>query len=144
MAVLRICHHLVMDAEVASEWDRERSGFARDWRVSMFARKKVFNVADPQRESLTEKIRQATHVQRDQDAMLDDLHLVEAALAADETIISLDDSARGLFAAAAQVVGELRSVVWVNPSHAEEDILAWLESGAQSEERRQLGGILSQ
>jgi hypothetical protein len=40
-ATLKICHRVVMTPDIMEEWRAHQSGFARRWRVSMEARKKV-------------------------------------------------------------------------------------------------------
>jgi len=45
---------------------------------------------------------------------------------------------RKLFAAASSKVGELRTVVWVNPKQSEEEPILWLENGARAERKRLL------
>jgi hypothetical protein len=65
---------------------------------------------------------------------LKDVHLIEAALAADKIVVSLDDQARALFD-----VGELRTILWVNPVRHHPDCLAWLDEGAEPDERWRLG-----
>ena len=74
-------------------------------------------------------------------AMMKDIHLVEAALRYDQTIASLDDRAREHFAYAGVNVGELRSIIWVNPSKPEEKCVDWLKKGAKQEKSRKLGNI---
>jgi hypothetical protein len=49
------------------------------------------------------------------------------------------EDARELFAVASGRVGELRSIVWVNPEKTEEKSIAWLENGAEAEKERLLG-----
>lgn len=71
--------------------------------------------------------------------MLKDCHLLEASLAADNIIVSLDDKVRFHFTAAAESVGEIREIVWVNPDKEDEEVAAWLENGAEPEKHRQLG-----
>ena len=71
--------------------------------------------------------------------MQKDFHLLEAARATDQTIISLDEIIRQLFARAAQHVGEIRDIVWVNPERMEEEEpLVWLKNGAPPEDHRKL------
>ncbi len=70
------------------------------------------------------------------EAMLKDFHLLEAALATDQIVISLDETSRYLFAAACQQIGEIREIMWVHPDEAE--ILDWLNDGAKSQPERQL------
>jgi hypothetical protein len=71
--------------------------------------------------------------------MLKDIHLVEAARATDEAVLSLDDTVRNLLAAASQRVRALRKIVWVNPGTAGESACTWLRSGAPPDKELQLG-----
>ncbi|XXX76695.1 hypothetical protein WMF30_54505 [Sorangium sp. So ce134] len=70
--------------------------------------------------------------------MLKDVHLIEAAQAADRTILSLDDAARGLFAGASRQVRALRTIVWVNPGSEGDRARAWLAAGAPPEAAHRL------
>jgi hypothetical protein len=104
----------------------------------MVARKKVEYLDDVSDSSLRGKIEWSAANMRDAEAMQKDCCLIEAAIATDRTVISLDNTARALFAAAACNVGELRSIVWVNPERVEEEPILWLENGARSERKRRL------
>ena len=75
--------------------------------------------------------------------MFKDLRLIEAALATDKTVISLDDkTARKFFGKAAVQVDELKDIVWVNPDKIEEEKpIEWLENGAEAERDRLLGNL---
>ncbi len=75
--------------------------------------------------------------------MYKDACLIEATLATDRTVASLDERVRGLFGQAAGQVGELRTIVWVNPEREEETPLLWLKRGAPAEPERTLGYALS-
>jgi hypothetical protein len=68
-----------------------------------------------------------------------DMRWVEGALLADKTVASQDDTVRNHFHRAAQQVGELRAIVWVNPSTEEENGRIWLREGAPAEPHRMLG-----
>ena len=74
----------------------------------------------------------------DRAAMLKDIHLLEAALATDNIVVSRDDSARGLFSKTARVVHAISSTVWVNPAE-EVDPRLWLDNGAEPDQERMLG-----
>ncbi len=76
-------------------------------------------------------------------ALLDDLLLVEAALATDRTVASLDESVRALFRQATGQVGELRAIVWVNPELEEDESIPWLKRGAPADPEHMLGYALS-
>jgi hypothetical protein len=141
-SVLEICHRIVMTSEMKREWDKHQSSFARQWRVSMVARKKVDYLDDAKNNTvstLSNKVDLATVNKSDLKAMLKDFHLIESALASDRTIVSLDEAVRKLFIAASSSVGELKSIVWVNPAKEEEQPIFWLQDGAKAEKERQLG-----
>ena len=138
--VLSLCHRVVMTPEIGKEWRKHRSDFVREWRFSMEARKKVCRVEPPANEVLLSKIEKTATNEKAHEDMQKDFRLLEAALATDRTIISLDETIRQHFTRAAQRVGEIRNTVWVNPDRTEEEQpLAWLQNGAQPEEHRQLG-----
>lgn len=71
----------------------------------------------------------------ERESLLKDVHLIEAALAADKIVVSLDDEARALFD-----VGELGTVLWINPVRYYPDCLTWLAEGAEPDNRWLLGG----
>jgi hypothetical protein len=70
-----------------------------------------------------------------------DMLLIQAAMASDHTIVSCDDAARGLFAAASQHARALQSVVWINPDSSEGQPIDWLEDGAKAEPQRMLSDM---
>ena len=124
-------HHVVMTFELSEEWDEHQSNFAAEWLGNMIATKRFQYIKLPQNKALYDKI-EATAVQEaDINAMLKDFHLIGAALATDQTIVSLDETIRGLFGQASQSVGEIRHIIWVNPDRtAEEHPITWLQNGA--------------
>lgn len=130
-----------MTEAIQNEWDRHQSRFARLWRVSMVARRKLHIIDVVFDDRLREKISRVAARVKDREAMLKDAHLIEAAIATDQIVISLDETSRSLFVAAALRVGEISRVLWANPDKIEEDCVSWLASGAKSERRRQLGFI---
>ena len=131
------------------EWRRHRSEYAKEWLQQMYSRKRV----TIKREEEIPKSILSVRLQRLvgkrigleilSDAvctiMLKDCHLLEASLAADGIIISLDDKVRFHFTAATEIIGEIGEIVWVNPDKPQEEAIAWLEAGAEPEKHRQLG-----
>ncbi len=139
-AVLDICHRVVITPDIREEWNRHSSTFARKWRKTMVAKKKLVYRADISAdEELCQKISGAIASDTDLEAMLKDFRLIEAAIVTDNTVISLDDKVRIIFDKAAKRVGELRNVVWVNPDDTEAKPIGWLENGAQPEKDLRLG-----
>ena len=138
-AVLTICHHVVLTPDITQEWNTHQSRFARLWRVSMVARKKIYHADIAIDQELHRKIQSSTVSARAQEAMRKDLLLITAALHTDKMVVSLDDTARAYFAAASKAVGEIRNIVWVNPGITDEAALKWLQNGAKPEKALRLG-----
>ena len=137
-AVLSLSHRIVMTEKINNEWKNHQSRFARRWRVSMDARKKIDRINPPEDAELQAKVTTTTNDADEIEAMEKDFHLLQAVLATDKTIISLDETVRGLFKRASQQVGEIRGIIWVNPDRTEEQPILWLQNGAPPERHRQL------
>ena len=132
-------HRVVMTRNISEEWKRHRSSFTFEWRVSMNARRRVIDIDPPEYEEIQAKVTTTTNNKNEIELMEKDFHLLQAALATDQTVISLDETVRGLFAHASQSVGEIRDIIWVNPDRTEEEQpIAWLQNGAPSETHRRL------
>lgn len=138
-AVLSLSHCIVMTEKINNEWKNHQSRFARRWRVSMDARKKIDRINPSENEKLQTKITTTTNNENEIEALRKDFHLLQAALATDQTVISLDEAIRGLFKQASEQVGEIRNIVWVNPDRTtEEQPIRWLQNGAPPEAHRRL------
>ena len=137
--VLTLSHRVVMTERINNEWKNHQSRFARRWRVSMDARKKIDRIAPPEYMEIRDKVTNATSDENEIEALQKDFHLLQAALATDQTITSLDETIRRLFKRASQQVGEIRNIIWVNPDKtAVEHPIAWLQNGAPPEAHRKL------
>ena len=137
-AILSLSYRIVMTEKINNEWKRHASRFARRWRVSMDARKKVDRINPPEDQTLQDKITTTTSDENEIEVMEKDFHLLQAALATDQTVISLDETVRELFARTSQSVGEIQHIIWVNPDRLEEQPILWLQNGAPPEAHRQL------
>ena len=103
--------------------------FAQEWLNGMIARKLVERIDVPLNVSLRDRVSKAAK-SRKVAAILDkDCHLIEAALATDKIVISIETSCRDHFRAVAHAVAELRGIGWVNPADPAESAIAWLETG---------------
>ena len=132
-------HRVVMTPELSEEWDENQSKFAATWLRSMIARKRFDYVDPPVNQALRDEIEGTATSENEIEDMQKDFHLLEAARATDQAIISLDETVRGLFARATQRVGEIRDIVWVNPERMEEEEpIEWLKNGAPTEDHRKL------
>ncbi len=105
----------------------------------MDARKKIDRINPQGNQELQDKVTNTTNDAHEIEAMEKDFHLLQAALETDQTVISLDETVRGLFKRTSQQVGEIRDIIWVNPDRTEEEQpIAWLQNGAPSEPHRRL------
>jgi hypothetical protein len=136
---LNICHKVVMTPEISEEWNKHRSNYAFRWRASMTARKKVVRPGPVEDARLRQTIRSLQLTDHVREAILKDIHLVEAAFATERTIASLDEFVRGHLRQISGSVRTLKSLVWVNPAKDEELPINWLRQGAKAEENRRLG-----
>jgi hypothetical protein len=90
-AMLSPCHRMALTPPIQDEWNKHQSRFARTWRTSMMARKKIDIVQAAPEHSLEKRI---TPAERDKSiaAILEKDHrLIEAALATERRVASLDD-----------------------------------------------------
>lgn len=91
-----------MTDAINQEWRKHASVFSADWRVSMVSiRKQTIETADIDDDlrTLVDQVSPAPAVTA---IMMKDVILLEAALKADRIVASMDDQARGHFAAAAK------------------------------------------
>lgn len=138
ISVLRICHRIGISPAISEEWKRHRSGFSRQWLVSMYARKKVAQIARLEDLELREAIQNAKVPDKSREAMFKDVHLLEAAMNSDSRIASLDETVRKLFSDLAGQFKPVQSICWVNPNIESELTISWLDAGAPVEAARQL------
>jgi hypothetical protein len=137
--ILIVCHQVVMSPDIVMEWRKHESNWARTWRASMVARKKMYVVRPPNDLILREQMRNSSMNEKQGEAMIKDCHLVEAAIATDRCIASLDEAARSLFGVASHSIIQLMDITWINPGDVSEEPIEWLKQGAAPEKSRQLG-----
>src|SRR5207302_9194650 len=64
LAVADICHRIVLSDAIEAEWNSHQSGFARRWRRSMFARKKIDRVKVPVDRALRKELAEAATTEK--------------------------------------------------------------------------------
>jgi hypothetical protein len=138
-AVRKLGHHVVFSSELSEEWHDHQSGFALRWRSSMVARKKVVWVDPVECAPVRVEIERLDVTDRRRAEIKKDVHLIEAALPADQTITSSDESARAPYREIASRVSAIRHLIWVNPTREDEQSIPWLEQGAPAQRSRRLG-----
>jgi hypothetical protein len=126
-AVLRISHRAAMTPLLRAEWNKHQSLFAARWLAEMRSRGKVEDLADVRNEALRAEAPGTVSAQKD-------LHLIEAALATDKIVISLDDRARTELSVPAAA-----EVMWVHPVEEGGRVIYWLNKGAEPVDEWRLG-----
>ena len=142
-AVLEISHRVVMTPDIKKEWDKHQSRFAKKWLRQMVAKKKLYACDITLDDELWTQIESHAKTDKDREAMEKDLLLIEAAIATDKIVISLDEKVKELFIKAAADIERLKQVAWVNPdveNTEEKGAIAWLKNGAEIESQYLLGG----
>jgi hypothetical protein len=125
--VLKVCHRIVLTPALTAEWNAHQSQFARTWRAEMLTLGKVVNIEEIPNELVRGQVSKRKAVHKD-------LHLIEAAMATDNLVVSLDDRARTDFRVKAAA-----SVTWVNARAEGGHAVYWLKKGAKPVKRWKLG-----
>ena len=130
--ILAICHRVCLCSELREEWKRHRSGFAQLWWRQMYARRKVVTCDPPSCADILDDIRSSPAITPSEiGAVEKDIHLIAAALATDQTVLSWDNQVSAIIrkvCADDRTVTSKRvaNVLWINPV-AERNLLhAWL------------------
>lgn len=114
LSILKICHRVAQTAPIREEWGRHMSGFSRKWRRAMAARRKLPTVDES---VVPLKWRRNAYSDSAKAAIDKDKGLLEAALATDHVIVTLDDSLRDALAERREGEALLQNIKWVNPVH---------------------------
>ena len=141
LAALKICHRVVMTGPIRAEWEKHQSSMAITWLTSMEQHDKIVDVEPSENDELRRAVSQVATNKGEQENILDDMHIVEAAMVTDGVAVSLDDRARRAFSRLATERKEIQNIVWVNPVEESEIVIAWLEGGAKAEKGRTLGSF---
>ncbi len=132
-------HKVVLTKEIQIEWNKHQSRATLRWRSTMVAQKRIRVIQAPTDQELCQHIEQYAPSEKKHNAMLKDIHLVEAALQADKTVISMDEIVRGCFHDLSHQTHQLKQITWVNPCQENETPLDWLREGAEQNKERCLG-----
>jgi hypothetical protein len=141
IAILGNEHEIVMTPDIKREWDKHQSRFALTWLRQMIAKKRLRAIPIPEIDpEIWNPIEAMAKNDSERSAMTKDILLLEAALATDRRIVSLDEkTARQYFKLAAREIEKIQTLVWVNPSKPEEKAIEWLQAGAPADKFRMLG-----
>jgi hypothetical protein len=132
-AVRKICHRAVLTQALAEEWRKHQSRFAAEWIIDMRNKGKAVNMVDVSHPSIREQLTLKGNGKIRKSA-LKDLHLVEAALATDNAVVSLDERAHKDL-----LVEATAKITWVNAASDGGHAIYWLRSGGKPVKKWQLG-----
>ena len=131
-------HTAVFDPKLAEEWSLHETLFSYRWRASMRSRRRIVRLSEAPRLPWESRLKRVELRPNQRVALEKDLHLIRAAAATDETILSCDRSALALFCQACAGLPDLGRIVWANPDRPEEEVHGWLRAGAKPEVPRQI------
>lgn len=135
---LKTKNKLVFNKQLKEEWKNHPSIISLKILSSLRSRGRIIEIQDQDGiQQIRDKIIRIRDTQRIE-AILKDLHLIEAALFTDKIIISLDKKARNNFVSILNEVNEISDINWLNPVIEPEGILSWLVNGAIYEDKRAL------
>ena len=128
-------HRLVLCEPLEQEYKRHESQFAVRWRANMVARKQTYrweHVEDSGlRKLLVEALPEDATGQHK--AVLKDAHLLEAAAATGQRIVSKDARAKALFQKACPKLKEHRRLLWGDLTEQPEGAIEWIEQGCKDD-----------
>lgn len=137
--VLVIGHKVLLTPAIATEWNNRFPKFAGRWLVQMKSRSLLVEVEDEPDKGVAGALRKLAAHPDVLAIMLKDKHLLEAALVAHQTVLSMDETAYYHFYDAVGTISQIRQVMWVNPERAADECVEWLIRGARPETNRRIG-----
>ncbi|HQP97029.1 MAG TPA: hypothetical protein PLY86_01125 [bacterium] len=137
--------NMVMTLEIGGEWIRNWSNFACTFLTNMVSEDRIYSLQEDdlleirQLKSKMDAITLRAKTRRDLEK---DFILIEAALATDKSVASLDNI-REQFAKICheKELEDLKDIVWLNPHIHRDDALSWLRDGANPVEKYKLGFV---
>lgn len=129
--ILGVCHRVASTPAIRVEWEKHRSNFFVRWLVTMESRRKVEAFPSGAHEHIHTAIVEACESLKDRRVISKDFLLLEAAIQADNIILSLDKPALEVCKKIVESVPALEAVIWTNPDKNFDECAAWLRSGAK-------------
>jgi hypothetical protein len=139
-------HFIVMSKAIEEEWkdaDPDKPGCKTSarWLRRLYSNRKVFwveddSVFDSELRDLLDQLESDKHIRL---AMLEDIHLIEAANATDRIVLSLDQVRRH-FHKWSSHTPKLADVMWCDPGK-DDTVQDWLRAGCTTDDERRLGYV---
>ncbi|QOZ92910.1 hypothetical protein EU243_15105 [Bacillus velezensis] len=123
---LKTKNKIGMTEDLKKEWFDHKSTYTAKVFGMLKNQRRIIKISDHETvEDLRTKIQNIKDKQR-VEAILKDMHLLEAAILTDKFIISLDNKARNNFNHFYNCVPGIPDVCWLNPSDENEKATEWL------------------
>lgn len=136
--VLNSEHELVRTPSMKVEWDNHATRYSLNWLRLMQSRRRLLDIEEVET-GLAGAVTNLTILPAEKQIMLKDCHLLEAALASGERIISKDEAAYFHFYHASGTISQLRKIMWASPMRPKDTCAEWLAAGAKPETKRKIG-----
>ena len=131
-------HIAVFTRQLLGEWGDHASLFSRQWWRSMVARRRIEYGEGAEFLIHLERACACLAQDRWKEDLRKDFHLVRAALAADQTILSNEISFPGYLSIAARTVRVLSALYYASPAIEGELCIEWLRAGAPPSATRRI------
>jgi predicted nucleic acid-binding protein len=133
-------HRLVLSGPLLREYKNHESRFATLWRSNMVARKRLQHWDYVEDSALRNRLvdalpKDAVSQQRE---VLKDAHLLEAAVATGQRIVSMDAKAKALFQKACPKLQAHGCLLWGDLTEQPEGTIKWIEDGCRDDLARHL------
>lgn len=132
-------HEVMRSPAIEAEWDKHASGFALGWITRMQSRRRLKEEEEEAETGLAGALAHLAVSAAEQKIMLKDCHLLEAAVASGQRIISKDEAAYFHFYHASSTISQLRTIMWASPMRPADACANWLAAGAKPETKRKIG-----
>jgi len=144
-AIFRICHRIVLTKDIYREYLKDirdhPATYGFEWLSNMRSKDKIYPVEQETISllSLREEVLNLELSSTDEEEILDDIHLLEAALVTDKRIVSMDGVLRTCLLKTIKDIKAIGSIAWVDPHNEFDDCIDWLEAGAPLNRKMKIG-----
>jgi hypothetical protein len=131
-------HVAVFCEKLLMEWSEHASLVSRRWWKSMTARRRIERREGIEFAHLLDRSCAGLERESWKNALRKDFHLVQSALASDQTILSNERGFPTLVAIACARVRELTALYFANPALEQEVCIHWIKAGAEKDAERRI------
>ena len=131
-AILNSTISVHMCPTMEDEWFRHMNPISRTWYLAMVQRRRMFFEPVPANQPVRQAINSLHEGHNHKTLMTKDLHLVEAAFAKDNRILSGDGRARHGYHVLSQSCPNLRTILWahIDDNACSKAAIAWIKLDA--------------